>query len=121
MKALWHSGAEKSYNDPESEHMHKLNVCIDAVLGHSQDIRCGLEASYSHLLTIESVHQAFPESYTFAEEEKQVDPSLGLTYVPGLAEVLEACYAERKLPGETTASWARGKKMMSIDDARYPY
>ncbi|SDW55474.1 Predicted dehydrogenase [Marinococcus luteus] len=121
VKALWHSGAEKSYNDPESEHMHKLDVCIDAVLGNSQDIRCGLEASYSHLLTIESVHQAFPESYAFAEEEKQVNASLGLTYVPGLAEVLETCYAERRLPGETTASWARGKKMMSINDARYPY
>ncbi|GEK58450.1 quinolinate phosphoribosyl transferase [Marinococcus halophilus] len=121
MKAVWHNGTEKSYNDPESEHMHKLNVCIDAVLGHSQDIRCGIEASYSHLLTIESVHQMFPESYVFGEEEKQVDASLGLTYIPGLAEVLETCYAERKLPGETTASWARGTKRTSIDESRYPY
>lgn len=121
MKAILADGTEKNYGDPESEHMHKLEVCIHAVLEGHQDIPCGIEASYSHLLSIQSIHEAVPNVPAFPSEHVKVDRETMVTYVPRLAETLIDCYKRRSLLSETDSSWAHKGKTIEISDESYIY
>ncbi|WP_085522979.1 Gfo/Idh/MocA family protein [Tuberibacillus sp. Marseille-P3662] len=121
MKAVWLDGTEKSYGDPESEHMHKLDVCIQAILQGDSDIRCGIEAAYSHLLGIKSMHEAVPDIPFFPPDRVKRDSETMVTYVPGLAETLMECYQEHTLPGESNCSWAYTGQTTDVPDEDYPY
>ncbi|WP_101845260.1 Gfo/Idh/MocA family protein [Halobacillus sp. Marseille-P3879] len=121
IKATWEDGKEKSYGDPEFEHMHKLEVCIQAVLDGSRNIPCGIEASFSHLIAIKSIHKAVPEVPAFPIEyvKRSIEPTI--TYVPGLSETLRKCYKEKKMPSEIDPPWAQPGKNVNISADTYPY
>ena len=42
-----------------------------------------------------------------------------LTWVPGLAEVLQQCYAQGVLPSEANVSWARPGRKVELRDYRH--
>ncbi|MFD2922326.1 Gfo/Idh/MocA family protein [Halobacillus naozhouensis] len=121
MKARWGDGSVKDYGDPETEHIRKLEVCIQAVLKGHQEICCGIEASYSQLLAIKGMHEAVPEVPAFPPKLVKKDPETMTTYVPGLAEALLNCYKEWELPSERGYPWAQTGKHVVISNRDYTY
>ncbi|MCP3030264.1 Gfo/Idh/MocA family oxidoreductase [Halobacillus sp. A1] len=121
MKAIWHNGREKDYGDPESEHMRKLDICIQKALKGETNIRCGIEASYSHMLAIKSMHEAVPEIPTVSYPYIQKDPETTITSIIGLEDTLMNCYKKRILPKETDSIWTNCGNIIEISSESYPY
>lgn len=59
--ATWKDGTTSVYEDPEEEHLAKLNVCINAIQQGDQQILCGPEAASAHVNCIYAMHQSVPE------------------------------------------------------------
>ncbi|CDQ38016.1 Gfo/Idh/MocA family protein [Virgibacillus salexigens] len=121
MRATWEDGTIKSYGDPETEHTHKLDVCIQAALNEETTIPCSIEAAYSHLLSIEQIHHTISTIARFPDHTIKQDPDTQLTYVPPLAETLLSCYQAHRLPSEIDAGWAQKPTTIRIPEQSYPY
>ncbi|SES74281.1 Predicted dehydrogenase [Salinibacillus kushneri] len=116
IKAMFNNGMEKSYGDPEEEHMNKLDVCIQAVVEGNKSIRCSIEAAYPHLLGMKYMHEINPAIPAFPSFYIRKNTDTNLTYVSNLAEVLYECYKSNQLPSERNIKWAHHYKTVQIPE-----
>ena len=108
--ATWKDGTKKTYEDPENEHLAKLDVCIQAIQQGNQQILCGPEAASSHLQCIYAMHQSVPEINTFPNDVAEYNKEEKLYWVDGLADTLLDCYVNWSLPTEQNVEWSvKGK------------
>ncbi|WP_080875931.1 Gfo/Idh/MocA family protein [Oceanobacillus timonensis] len=120
IKATFTDGTEKYYDDPEKEHINKLNVCIKATMEGHKEICCSIDSAYSHLLGIHYMHEAFTNIPFFPSNEIKKNKDR-LTYVQGLAASLKECYRQQSLPSELNFHWAEKYKSIIVPKGSYPY
>jgi len=118
--ARFDDGSLKRYTSPESAaHTNKLWVCVRAVAERTA-VPCGLEAARPHTLCTNGAQDSMSRITPFpaAQIRVQGDPPKRLTWVEGLAEVLQQCYAEAVLPSELGVAWARSGRMVALEGYR---
>ncbi|UOQ44112.1 Gfo/Idh/MocA family oxidoreductase [Halobacillus salinarum] len=121
MKAVWMSGEEKVYGDPEKEKLHKLEVCIEAVLKDNHEVRCTIESAYSHMLAIQAMHEAVPDVPSLPESLIKVEEESKVSYVEDLFDEFMETYKEWKLPSEMKLSWTWPSQRVDIRQGAYTY
>src|SRR5690625_934534 len=100
------NGEVEYYQDPESNHLAKLDVCLSAIQNDEQDILCGPEAVSAHMLCIHAMHESIEKIPAFPPEMIKFNKDENLIWVDGLANTLLDCYQEWTLPSEGNISWS---------------
>lgn len=105
MRGYFEDGTQKDYGFPDIEVERKLFDVADCIRTGENPV-CGIETAMPHLICVNGIQQAAP-IYDFnkdeiCESEKEV------RYMPGLADALEKCYLESKLPCEAGFAFSRG-------------
>lgn len=99
-------GQRIEYGDPGAQIMRKMYWMFDVIRGKKQVV-CGLETASAHTKCINAIAEMIPVTPVFPEELVVTDEVEKMVYVKGLADVLNDCYEQWKLPGEYGTSWAR--------------
>ncbi|NMB45866.1 MAG: Gfo/Idh/MocA family oxidoreductase [Firmicutes bacterium] len=93
------------YGGPNAEQMRHLWLMIESIIeGKELDI-CGVWAASSHTICINGIQEAIPDIPHFPPEFLQYDAERELTWVNGLAEVMQGAYHDWRLPVERDAAW----------------
>ncbi|MGN8647474.1 Gfo/Idh/MocA family protein [Gracilibacillus sp. HCP3S3_G5_1] len=112
--AKWHDGREKSYEDPENNHIAKLGVMIEAVRDQNRSILCGPEAASAHVHAIYGIHQSVQDIPKFPKHWIAYDEDRKLTTVQGLSETLKQCYQQFCLPNDLGVEWSQSGKIVKL-------
>ncbi|MBS4216953.1 Gfo/Idh/MocA family oxidoreductase [Bacillus sp. FJAT-49711] len=112
--ARFKDGTEKVYPDPEKDHLHKLIICIEAIVNGSQDIHCGPEAATPHVQAIAAMHESVSKIALFPENLIKLDKDRDVIWVEGLSDTLIECYKQWKLPSERKIPWAKVGKRIDV-------
>ena len=117
----FNDGSRVNYGDPEADHFNKLWQTVEAVRDGAQ-VDCPIEAALAQTLCVNGAHESMPEITPFAADAVRIDDNDGdpLTWMPGLADVFDACFDRGCLPSELgDIPWARPGK--SIDLTGYEH
>jgi len=119
--ARFDDGSVEHYAPPDSEpQTRKLWTCVQAVRDGTT-IPCGLEAARSLTLCTNGAQDSAPDPAAFPRDLVRVtgEPPDRLTWVHGLANTLQHCYAENALPRELDVAWANSGRPIDLRDYRY--
>ena len=114
IKAVLKDGKEIDYGNPFENSAAKFWTILGAIQ-NGTNIPCGLEAAATHTKCINSVQKSVPDAAEFPEDLICRDANRKITWVKGLADVLNKCYDEWKLPGELETLWASCGKEVPVD------
>lgn len=119
--ARFTDGTVKEYGWPNGEpQATKLWTCLAAISG-SAPIPCGLEAARSQTLCVNGAQDSCGPPVTFQRELVQIagQAPRRQTWVTGLAETLQRCYADSALPSELGVPWARAGRPIDLRGYRH--
>ena len=106
------SGTEKVYGDPFADQREKIWQCVEAVR-EGTSIACDIVAATPHICAVNGMHESMATIQSFPDE--LVRRADDLTWVVGLQEALQQCYAQNVLPAETGLySWARAGRSVDL-------
>ena len=111
----------KHYTSPESQpHSKKLWTCVKAIVEEDATIPCGLEAARSHTLCINGAQDSMGRIVDFPPAQIRVrgDTPTRLTWVEGLPDVLQRCYADGVLPNELNLPWTKSGRKINLESYR---
>lgn len=109
-----HSGTEKVYGDPFADQAEKIWQCADAVRNGTTPA-CDINAAIPHVCAVNGMHESMATIQSFPQElvRKRDD----LTWVEGLQDALNRCYAQNVLPAETgDYAWAKAGRSVDLTD-----
>ncbi len=131
--AHFHDGHTKSYGNPFLDDTNKLWQSIDLVLRKKKPLSpppggtkggeanpspvCGISAAMSQTLCVNGAQESVPEIVAFPRNlvHKDCNEEDCLTWVTGLEEALEQCYAQNVLPSEVGKwDWARSGDLVNL-------
>lgn len=115
VRAVMNCGTEIDYGNPFENNAAKFWSIMDAIQNGTY-IPCGLEAASVHTKCINSVQESVPDAAEFPGDLICRDEDLKITWVKGLADVLNKCYDEWKMPGELEATWASCGKEVAVKE-----
>lgn len=117
LTARFADGSIKNYGSPNDARWEKLWASIRAARDNAPTV-CGIDAAAAHTRCAWAAQQSMPEIVSFPRALVRVEGLDGSrrTWVEGLAEVLERCYASFKLPSEAAATWAVSGVAINVDD-----
>ncbi len=116
--AKFHDGRVKDYGDPFANDANKLWQAAEAVRSGAP-LACGIEAATPQVLCINGAQESMWEIVDFPPDlvrkaNPEGDP---LTWVAGLQESFEDCYARGILPSEDSSlMWAKAGKVIDLRD-----
>lgn len=113
INAVMKDGTEIVYGNPFENDAAKFWTILDAIQNGSE-LPCGLEAASVHTKCINSIQESVPDAVAFPNDLICRDESRKITWVKGLADVLNRCYDEWKMPCELGTSWASCGKDISL-------
>jgi len=110
-------GTTKSYGTPNEQRDRKLWLTLEAIRKGGPPL-CGIEAAASHTQCVWAAQQSGQEIGAFPKSLVKVSGPDGSrrTSVDGLAEALEQCYQQWKLPSDLRLGWAKPAREIVIDD-----
>jgi len=111
-------GTTIDYGSPNGDDLTKLWKTLEAIRNNGT-VTCGLEAAATHTVCINCVQEIIPNPPYFPEELICCDEASQVTWVKGLAEDLNRCYAEWKLPSEAAMAWAHPAASTAADGYRF--
>jgi predicted dehydrogenase len=115
--ARFADGSVRDYGSPYDAKWEKLWSSLRAARDNQPTV-CGIEAAAAHTRCAWAA-QASAEIVAFPRSMVRVDGPAGArrTWVEGLDDVLEQCYATFTLPGEQDVPWAtRGREMTAPEN-----
>ena len=95
-----------NYGEPCADALRVLSYFRDADKEH-RPMPCVAETAIPHLKCVYSVAESFPNPPRFAEKYLRFNEEARQYTCEGLAETLESCWKEGKLPYEMQAAWAQ--------------
>ncbi|HJC22215.1 MAG TPA: Gfo/Idh/MocA family oxidoreductase [Candidatus Eisenbergiella merdavium] len=104
-------GRTIGYERPGADDMRKL-FCMASAIRENLPIPCVPETTLPHLKCILALADSFPETPAFPEKYISYSEKTRQYTCKGLAQTLDECWREWKLPGEGLAVW--GKKPHEI-------
>ncbi|MCB0111785.1 MAG: Gfo/Idh/MocA family oxidoreductase [Caldilineaceae bacterium] len=108
------SGTEKIYGDPFADQSEKIWQCADAVRSGAA-VACDIKAAIPHVYAVNGMHESMPTVQTLPKELYHQDGEL--TWVEGLQEALQRCYAQNVLPSEQgDLPWSRAGRVVDLGD-----
>jgi predicted dehydrogenase len=108
------SGAEKSYGDPFADESEKIWHCADAVR-NGTPVACDIGAATTHVAAVNGMHESMPTIQSFPQA--LIRQQGELTFVEGLQEALQRCYAQNVLPSECgDLQWSRAGRTVDLRD-----
>ncbi|WP_066192186.1 Gfo/Idh/MocA family protein [Gracilibacillus timonensis] len=110
----WKDGTETTYEDPEKDHLAKLDVMLSAMKNDDDSILCGPEAASTHVEAIYAMHQSVPNVPSFPDHLIHYHPSNKLTTVDGLEGLWKNCYLQFCLPHELDVPWSSAGKTITF-------
>lgn len=106
------SGTEKIYGDPFADQAEKIWQCADAVR-NGTPVACDINAATPHVCAVNGMHDSMAKVQDFPTELVRQDGEL--TWVAGLQEVLQQCFAQNVLPSEVgEIPWARAGRAVDL-------
>jgi predicted dehydrogenase len=114
--ARFNDGTTKSYGTPNEQRDRKLWLTLEAIRNGGPPL-CGIEAAAAHTQCVWAAQQSGQEIGAFPKSLVKVSGPDGSrrTSVDGLAEALEQCYQQWKLPSELRLGWAKPAREIVID------
>lgn len=97
------------YGDPEENYFRKMYCMRDAILRDEQ-LPCVAQTALPHLECIWELAKLFEETPVFAPEFTAYSEKDDQHFCPGLAEDLDRCWRDAKLPGELGLPWSQGAR-----------
>lgn len=108
------SGTEKVYGDPFADQAEKIWQCADAVR-NGTSVACDIHATLPHVFAVNGMHESMPTVQTLPKERYRQDGEL--TWVEGLQETLQRCYAQNVLPSECgDVPWSRAGRLIDLTE-----
>lgn len=101
-----HDGRTIAYEEPSADHLRKLS-CMEAAVREDASIPCVPETALPHLKCICALADSFPETPVFPETYICYNEEAHQYTCEGLAEALDECWREGKLPYEKSLGWAQ--------------
>jgi hypothetical protein len=116
MTAHFTDGSTRSYGSPNEEKWEKLWSSMRGARDNARPL-CGIEAAAAHTRCAWAAQQSTPEIVEFPKSMVRTDGPAGAqrTWVEGLDDALERCYASYTLPSETGVAWATPARAVQCD------
>jgi predicted dehydrogenase len=115
VKAVLTDGTVIDYGNQLDNHTAKFWKILQAIQ-NGTEIPCGLEAASAHTVCINCIQESVPDAAIFPENLVCRDEDRKITWVKGLADVLNKCYEDWKMPCETDVEWACCGRKIEIQD-----
>ncbi len=119
--ARFADGTSRTYGGPNDEpQVTKLWTCLASIAGVAR-VPCGLEAARSQTLCANGAQDSAGAPSDFPSGLRRVNGEAPrrLTWVSGLAQTLQDCYAAGALPSELGIDWARAGRHVDLRGYRY--
>ena len=108
------SGTEKIYGNPFADETEKIWHCADAIR-NGTPVACDVNATIPHVYAVNGMHESVATARQFPNELIQQDGEL--TWVDGLQEILQQCFAQNVLPSELGGvDWAQAGRTVNLRD-----
>lgn len=120
LRVLYTDGREENYGSVSLNPLGKLNTALDMVTNPDSEILCSLEAATAHTLCLHGVHASVPNPIPFTKALVHYHEAEQIVWVDGLADQLNACYKNAKMPHELEYNWASvGREVLLSEHPLY--
>lgn len=100
IRATFQDGTTKDYGNPHIPHVDKLNWCLHAVQHPGETPPCDFATATTHVQVLGEINSRLDEVKSFAEEQKEFDPTIKLRHVKGVRDVLTKAYHQGSIPDQ---------------------
>ena len=114
IQVIYKNGRSENYDDPEFNHLAKLDTCLQAIEKNETNILCNPEAVLSHMSCIHTIHKSIKEIPKFPDNIMSFNKKKNLISVEGLANILFDCYQDWTLPSDKNISWTHAVKTTEV-------